>query len=158
MIDQVVISLTQVLSYMKNFFNSSILIAKVSTMNIVRKINSDLAIAGQITPEQLQQVAGEGYKSVLNLRFSDETGLWTQEQAETEFLGLSYVNLPTKVENLNHQAAMRIFQSISELPKPMLIHCDNALRSSAIVLLYIATNQGITFEKAWQQTIKLCLL
>jgi uncharacterized protein (TIGR01244 family) len=127
-------------------------------MNIVRKINNDLAIAGQITPSQLQQVAEEGYKSVLNLRFPDEQGLWLQEQAETEFLGLHYVNLPTKTKNLNHQTALTIFQCISELPKPILIHCDNSTRSSAIVLLYIATKQGITYEKAWQQTIKLCLL
>ncbi|MBD2690891.1 beta-lactamase hydrolase domain-containing protein [Anabaena catenula] len=127
-------------------------------MNIVRKINQELAISGQITQYQLNQIAEEGYKSVLNLCFADEKCWWEDEQKNTEFLGLCYVNVPTKLESLNHQAALRVFQIIRELPKPMLIHCDISIRSAAIVLLYIATKQGIDFEQAWQQTIKLCLL
>ncbi|WP_026104019.1 beta-lactamase hydrolase domain-containing protein [Anabaena sp. PCC 7108] len=127
-------------------------------MNIVRKINRELAISGQITQDQLHQIAEEGYKSVLNLCFADEEGWWADEKENTEFLGLCYANIPTKLENLNHQAALIVFQTIGELPKPILIHCDISIRSAAIVLLYIATKQGIDFEQAWQQTIKLCLL
>ncbi len=127
-------------------------------MNIIRKINQQLAISGQITPEQLQQLADDGYKSVLNLCFANESISWTNEQQKTELLGLYYVNLPTKIENLIHQTAKQVFQIIDELPKPLLIHCDNSKRSAAIVLLYISTKQGIAFEQVWQQTINLDLL
>ncbi|MBC1299136.1 hypothetical protein GNF11_30380, partial [Nostoc sp. UCD122] len=124
-------------------------------MNIVRKINDQLAIAGQITLDQLKQIADEGYKSVLNLRLPDEAGLLADEQQKTEFLGLYYVNFPTKNEDINHQSMLQIYQAIAELPKPTLIHCDNSIRSAAIVLLYIAIKQGITFEKALQKVITL---
>ncbi|MBH8554387.1 hypothetical protein I8751_18850 [Nostocaceae cyanobacterium CENA357] len=127
-------------------------------MNTIRKINNELAIAGQITPDQLQQIADDGYKSVLNLRSLDEKDLLEDEQDKVEFLGLFYVSLPIKSEEINHQAALQVFKIIAELPKPVLIHCDNSIRSAAIVLLYIATKQGITFETAFQQTIKLGLL
>ncbi|MEH2306046.1 beta-lactamase hydrolase domain-containing protein [Nostoc sp.] len=127
-------------------------------MNIVRKINDQLAIAGQITLDQLKQIADEGYKSVLNLRLPDETGLLADEQKKTEFLGLYYVNFPTKTEDINHQSMLQIYQTIAELPKPTLIHCDNSIRSAAIVLLYIAIKQGITFEKALQKVITLGLI
>ncbi|MCC5647078.1 hypothetical protein LC607_30025 [Nostoc sp. CHAB 5824] len=127
-------------------------------MNIVRKINDELAIAGQITLDQLQQIADEGYKSVLNLRLPDETGLLLNEQEKTELLGLYYVNLPTKPEDINHQGTLQIYQTITELPKPILIHCDNSIRSVTIVLLYIAIKQGITFEKAMQKVITLGLI
>ncbi|WP_026100433.1 beta-lactamase hydrolase domain-containing protein [Fortiea contorta] len=126
-------------------------------MNPVRKINEQLAISGQIVPFQLQQIAEDGYKSVLNLRASDEQGWLDYEQEKTELLGLCYVNMPIKAEEINRQSTLLAFQAISELPKPILIHCDNSLRSAAIVLLYIATKQGITFENAWQQTINLGL-
>lgn len=127
-------------------------------MNIVRKINDELAICGQITPEQLQQIADDGYKSVLNLRFPHENGWWDIEQDKTEFLGLCYFNMPTKLEDINHQFALQLFKIISELPKPILVHCDNSIRSAAIVLLSIANKQGITFEKALQKTINLGLI
>ncbi|HLP91057.1 MAG TPA: sulfur transferase domain-containing protein [Nostocaceae cyanobacterium] len=123
----------------------------------IRKINQELAITGQITAEQLQQIALEGYKSVLNLCLSTETYFWNYEQERTELLGLKYVNLPTKIEEVNHQNSLRIFKTISDLPKPTLIHCDNSMRAAAIVLLYIATKQGIAFDTAWQQTVKLGL-
>ncbi|MBD2506681.1 hypothetical protein H6G91_05275 [Nostoc muscorum FACHB-395] len=127
-------------------------------MNIVRKINDQLAIAGQITLDQLKQIADEGYKSVLNLRLPDEIGLLADEHKKTEFLGLYYVNFPTKTEDINHQSMLQIYQTIAELPKPTLIHCDNSIRSAAIVLLYIAIKQGITFEKALQKVITLGLI
>ncbi|MEH1944412.1 MAG: sulfur transferase domain-containing protein [Nostoc sp.] len=127
-------------------------------MNIVRKINDELAIAGQITLDQLKQIADEGYKSVLNLRFLDETGLLANEQEKTEFLGLYYLNFPTKIEDINYQGTLHICQTITTLPKPTLIHCDNSIRSAAIVLLYIAIKQGITFENALQKIISLGLI
>ncbi|QMS92285.1 hypothetical protein HUN01_33595 [Nostoc edaphicum CCNP1411] len=127
-------------------------------MNIVRKINDELAIAGQVTLYQLKQIADEGYKSVLNLRLPDETGLLVDEQQKTELLGLYYVNLPTKSEDINNQGTFQIYQTIIELPKPILIHCDNSIRSAAIVLLYIAIKQGITFEKALEKIINLGLI
>lgn len=127
-------------------------------VNIVRKINDELAIAGQITLEQLKQIADEGYKSVINLRLSDETDLLANEQEKTELLGLYYVNFPTIPEDLNHQSTLQIYQTITELPKPILIHCDNSIRSAAIALLYICIKQGVTFEKALQKIITLGLI
>ncbi|AFZ59575.1 hypothetical protein H6G54_13850 [Anabaena cylindrica FACHB-243] len=127
-------------------------------MNVVRKINQELTICGQITPEQLQNLADDGYKSILNLRFADEQNSWNNEQEKTELLGLHYVNFPIKIENLNHESAIEVFQIISELPKPLLIHCDNSKCSAVIVLLYISTKQGIEFNQAWQQAVNLGLL
>ncbi|MCM0593577.1 MAG: sulfur transferase domain-containing protein [Gloeotrichia echinulata IR180] len=127
-------------------------------MDMVRKINGDLAIAGQITADQFTQIADDGYRSVLNLRSPDETGFLAHEQEKIECLGLHYVHFPIKAEEINHQIAIQVFQTITELPKPVIIHCDNAIRSAAIMLLYIANKQGIEFEKAFQRTINLGLL
>ncbi|MGL5874831.1 MAG: hypothetical protein ACRC2R_21110 [Xenococcaceae cyanobacterium] len=37
-------------------------------MKHVKKINNELTVSIQITPEQLQQAARFGFKSILNLR------------------------------------------------------------------------------------------
>lgn len=127
-------------------------------MDTVRKINNELAIAGQITSDQIQQITEDGYKSVLNLRSPDEKGLLDNEKSQLEFLGLCYINLPIKFEEINHQTTLQVLQTINEIPKPILIHCDNSIRSSVIALLYIATKQGITFEKALELSSNLGLL
>ncbi|BCL33782.1 beta-lactamase hydrolase domain-containing protein [Nostoc sp. MS1] len=127
-------------------------------MDTVRKINHELAIAGQITPDQIQQITEDGYKSVLNLRSPEEEELLDNEKSKLEFLGLRYINLPIKFEEINHQTTLQVLQVINELPKPILIHCDNSIRSSVIALLYIATKQGITFEKALELSNNLGLL
>jgi len=73
-------------------------------MEAIRKINDELTIAGQVTPEQLQQVAQEGFKSVLNPRSPDE-GFLSNEQQQAEALGLYYVNIPVNFEAINDEIA-----------------------------------------------------
>lgn len=126
-------------------------------MEIVRKINNELAIAGQITLEQLPQIAREGFKSVLNLRSPDENGFLSSEQQQVETLGLSYVNIPVKFETMNDEIITSVFNAINQLPKPVLVHCDSAMRSAAIVLMYFAVRQGATLKQAFQQAEQLGL-
>lgn len=127
-------------------------------MEIIRKINDELAIAGQITLEQLTQIAHAGYKSVLNLRSPDEAGFQSSEQLNPHLLGLHYVNLPIKATEINPQIALQVFQKITELPKPTLVHCDSGMRAATLIFMYIATKQGISLDLAFQQAINLGLL
>jgi len=120
-------------------------------MQPVRKINDELAIAGQITPDQLAQLAQEGYASVLNLRLPNETGLLNEESQKVQYLSLNYITLPLKADSLNWEMSAPILQALDTLPKPILIHCDNALRAAAIALLYIAVKQGVEWIGAIAQ-------
>jgi|SRR3712207_6564541 len=126
-------------------------------MKTIRKINDDLAIAGQLTPEQLQQLAQDGFKSVLNLRSPDEEGFLNNEQQQVEALGLCYINVSVKVEAINDEVAAQVLNQIDELVKPTLIHCNNAMRAAAFVLMYIATRQGVVLSQAFNQAEQLGL-
>lgn len=126
-------------------------------METVRKINDELAIAGQVTLEQLQQIAQEGFKSVLNLRSLDEDGFLTDEQQQVENLGLYYVNIPIQVEAINYEIAAQVLKQIDELSKPALVHCNCAIRSAAMVLMHIATRQGVSLKQAFMQAEELGL-
>ncbi|MBN3962628.1 hypothetical protein [Nostoc sp. NMS8] len=68
------------------------------------------------------------------------------------------MSIPTRPEDINYQSTLQIYQTITELPKPILIHCDNSIRSAAITLLYIALKQGMAFEKALQKVINFGLI
>ncbi|MBL1173799.1 beta-lactamase hydrolase domain-containing protein [Pantanalinema sp. GBBB05] len=126
-------------------------------MEPIRKITDELSIAGQITVDQLPQLAQEGFRSVLNLRSPEEIGFLLNEQQKVELAGLYYVNFPFKPEAVDDETATHILQQINTLPKPTLVHCDNAVRSAAIALMHIATRQGVSLEKAFKQAKQLGL-
>lgn len=127
-------------------------------MDTVREITNELAIAGQPTFDELQQLAEDGYRSVVNLRSPDETGFLEEERQRIEYLGLRYVNLPIQIRNLNLDHLIPVIQTLVSVPKPTLVHCDNGIRSSIVVLVQIAIEQGIRAEDALQRVEKLGLL
>lgn len=120
-------------------------------MTAIRKINDELTIAGQLDAAQLKQIVLEGIRSVLNLRSPDEPGFLYAEQQLAEAQGLYYVNLSIDIKTLDDPIVALVLQTIDRLPKPILIHCDNAVRSVAFALIYIATSQGATHQQALQQ-------
>jgi uncharacterized protein (TIGR01244 family) len=124
-------------------------------MDMVREITNELAIAGQLTVNDLQPLIGRGYRSVVNLRSPDEPGCLESEQQEIEALGLSYINLPIQVEDLSCDEVTAILQSIAKLPKPALVHCDNGIRASIVVLMTIAIAQGVKAEDAFHKVKEL---
>jgi uncharacterized protein (TIGR01244 family) len=126
-------------------------------MDTVRQITTELAIAGQITLDEIQQLAEAGYRSVVNLRSPHEIGFLDAEQQKIECLGLSYINASIS-KDLNLDDMLFVIQKLNALPKPMLVHCDSGIRSSVIVLMQLAISQGIRAEDAFQRVVELGLL
>lgn len=121
-------------------------------MKNVNKINENLAIATeQLSPQQLQQAAREGYKSVLNLRSPQEEGFLEDEETQAKAAGLDYVNIPVKPDSIDEELADRVLQQIDRLPKPLLAHCKSGLRSAAFSLMYVATKEGMSAEEAMEK-------
>jgi uncharacterized protein (TIGR01244 family) len=95
-------------------------------MEYFQQIDEDCAIAGKLTPEQIQQLPLAGFKSVLNLRSPHETNLFGDEQQWIEATGLTYLNVPVAHDRINSKLADRILATLQRLPKPILIYCDPA--------------------------------
>lgn len=126
-------------------------------MGVIRRINDELAIAGYLTLEQLQEVIQEGFKSVLDLRSLNQTCPSNNEQQQVEALGLYYLRIPTQIEAINPETAALILQYIAQIHKPALVHCNNAMLAAAMVLMYIATQQGSTIQQAFKRAEQLGL-
>ncbi len=105
----------------------------------------------QVTPEQLEQAAQEGFKSVLNLRSPDEPGFLKDQQQQAEAAGLEYANIPVKVNQISDKLTNQIFEQIEQLSQPILIHCKSGMRSGVMALMYVATRQGMTAEQALEK-------
>ncbi len=120
-------------------------------MENVKKINDELTVAGQVTLEQLQAAVSEGYKSVLNLRSPAEEGFISDEQQQAEALGLHYINIPVKPNEISDELTTEVLKQIDELPKPALIHCGSAMRAGLMAFMNVATRQGMTPEQVFEK-------
>ncbi|MGI8503013.1 MAG: beta-lactamase hydrolase domain-containing protein [Hassallia sp.] len=120
-------------------------------MENVKKINNELTVAGQVTLEQLQQAVSEGYKSVLNLRSPSEEGFISDEQQQAEALGLHYINIPVKPNEISDELTTEVLKQIDDLPKPALIHCASAMRAGVMAFMNVATRQGMTPEQVFEK-------
>ena len=126
-------------------------------MSNTKKVSDDLSVTGQVTPEQLQQAAQEGFKSVLNLRSPNEAGFLSDEQQQAEAVGLQYANVPLKASEPNQELTELAIQEIENLPKPVLIHCAAGARAGGIALITTAINEGLTYEQITQKATELGL-
>lgn len=125
-------------------------------MEAIRKINDELAITGQVTSEQLQKIAQEGFKSVLALQLPQTADCQSSEQQQAETLGLYYVSVP--FEAIDDEVVIQVLEQINKLPKPALVYCHEAVWASVLVLIYITTQQGATLKQAFEQVERLGLL
>jgi uncharacterized protein (TIGR01244 family) len=120
-------------------------------MSHVKKVSDDLSIAGQISSEELKELAFQGFKSVLNLRSPDEKDFLNDEQKQAEAVGLEYVNVPLNPKEANQQLTTQAILEIDNLPKPILIHCASGARAGGIALIADAIKAGLTYEEVVQK-------
>ena len=113
-----------------------------------KKINDNMTVTGQITPEDLQQASQEGFKSVLNLRAPGEEGFLPDEERQVQAAGLAYKNIPVKKEEISDELTSQVLKVMDELPKPVLVHCASGMRAGAMAFMHLATREGMTAEEA----------
>lgn len=124
-------------------------------MKNVKKVNDEFAVAGQVTPAQLQQAATEGYKSVLNLRSPEEQGFLNDEAQQAAAVGLEYINIPVNPNGMTDELTDNVLAQIDTLPKPTLIHCASSMRAGAIALMDVAIRQNMTAEQAFEKAAQV---
>lgn len=112
-------------------------------MTPIKKVSDVYAIAGQLTPEALQQLAQQGYRSVLNLRVPNENGWLANEQAIVESADLRYAHIPLQPTHLSAESKAAVLSELEHLPEPVLIHCGVGARAGAIAPIALATQQQL---------------
>ncbi len=115
------------------------------------KVNEQITVAGQIAPEQFEEAARQGFKSVLNLRAADEEGFMADERQRAEAAGLRYENVPVKKEEISDELTTSVLEEIDGLPKPVLIHCASGMRAGAMAFMHMATREGLPAEEAMKR-------
>lgn len=92
--------------------------------------------AGQPTGEQLQILAEEGYKTVIDLRADAEPRGYDEAGAAKQN-GLTYVSIPLTAATLDQAAIDRFVAELDQAQRPVIIHCATSNRVGALYYAWL---------------------
>ena len=125
------------------------------------KINDEVSVGAQPSEEQLAEFARNGVKTVVNFRTEGEEDQPLSPQAEGEkvrALGMEYLHVPVSMKAMGPEVVDGFREKFPELPKPLYAHCKSGKRAGAMVMMHIASEQGMsgaeTLEQAEQMGFK----
>jgi uncharacterized protein (TIGR01244 family) len=104
----------------------------------MKYITDDFAVAGQITFEDIERAARDGFKAIINNRpDGEENGQATAGEfaAHARECGVAYYHVPTPGDRLDPGAVDGMRRVLSEAPVPVLAYCRSGKRSFSLWLL-----------------------
>ncbi|HWJ18408.1 MAG TPA: TIGR01244 family sulfur transferase [Geobacterales bacterium] len=101
----------------------------------LRRLNGQLAVAGQINPGDVPELAAEGIRAIICNR-PDGEAPGQPKYAEIEKAaaanGIKIAYQPVVTTSISDEDAVTFGKLIEELPKPLLVYCRSGLRSTAL--------------------------
>jgi len=92
-------------------------------------------VCGQLFEQDLQLVAKQGVRSIMNNRFDNESmrqPLSADLAKRAEELGMTYMHFPIDPGSIASQDVQAFAKACDELERPLLIFCRSGARSTKI--------------------------
>jgi protein tyrosine phosphatase (PTP) superfamily phosphohydrolase (DUF442 family) len=110
----------------------------MSSIYNFKQVSDLLACAGQPREGQLQSIADDGYKVVINLGLADSKYALADEAASVAKLGLTYHHLPIIFDDPQLSELIDFIRLMNEYShQKTLVHCAANYRASAFTGLYL---------------------
>ncbi|MDS3862142.1 sulfur transferase domain-containing protein [Thermosynechococcaceae cyanobacterium BACA0444] len=121
----------------------------------IKKINQDYAGADQPNATDFQKLVEQGYQSVINLRSVGENGFLENEADLVAEVGLEYRHLSLNSEIAEDRGIEAILAEVQKLPKPIVFHCGAGARGSALALIALGIQEGLSHDEIVQKAEEL---
>lgn len=103
-----------------------------------REITPDYTVSGQVTPEDVTEIAAAGYRSIMcNRPDGEEPGQprWAEVEAAARQAGLTVAFVPVVSGAITEEDVGAFRQAIDELPKPVFAYCRSGARCQNLWIL-----------------------
>ena len=101
----------------------------------LRRLNGQLAVAGQINPGDVPELAAEGIRAIICNRPDGEAPgqpKYSEIEKAAAANGIKIAYQPVITTSISDEDALTFGKLIEELPKPLLVYCRSGLRSTAL--------------------------
>lgn len=141
---------------------SAVAFAQKETIDGIRnftKVDATVACAGSTEPSAMATLAQRGYKTVINLRESSETGALVDESSKAaEAAGMRYVHLPFNSSKPDDAVVDRFLAAVKDPGnQPVFIHCASGSRVGALWLTKRMLVDGWPEDKATAEAVLIGL-
>jgi len=104
-------------------------------MGPVHKLDSKVSVTGQIAPNEMVDVAAQGFGAVINNRNDGEQPGQPSSEEEcraAEAAGLIYLHIPMAPQALSPEVIEAFQNALMAAQGPVLAHCGSGMRSAAL--------------------------
>jgi uncharacterized protein (TIGR01244 family) len=138
-----------VLAAILTFFSTAGFAAGKETFKIMNATFPEpgMMAAGQPSGEQIQLLAEEGYKTIVDLRTPGEPRGFDEPEAARQN-GMAYENIPVNPEFLESASLDRFFEVMKKAEQPVLIHCGSSNRVGAFLYAWWVLEKGVPATEA----------
>lgn len=119
-------------------------------MQDTMKINDNVTVAAQPSASEIELLASEGYRSVINFRTAgedDQPMSPEQEGKKVEATGMKYYHIPVSMQTMGPELVDQFREQFLQMPKPTFAHCASGKRAGAMVMMHMAVEQGMTGQE-----------
>ena len=113
----------------------------------IRTLTADLSVTGQITQDQLAQIAAQGFRAIICNRPDGEEGPSQPSQNEVletaKALGLEVAYHPVNSVGHTPEQALEMGRLINSLPTPILSYCRSGGRCASLIALAAQLGQPV---------------
>ena len=112
----------------------------------IKTINAEIAVASQITPDDVQKLADQGFRALICNRPDGEAAdqpNFSEIEATAKKAGLEIRNLPVVSGKVSDQDAAEFGAAMQELPRPILAYCRTGTRSATLWALSQASRMSV---------------
>jgi len=121
-----------------------------ATIQNTMQINDQVTVGPQPSEEEIEQLAGEQFRTVVNFRTDDEEEQPLSPKDEgkkVQAAGMQYLNIPVSEESMSADVVDRFRQQFEQLEKPVYAHCKTGKRAGTMMMMHIASEQGMTGDE-----------
>ena len=115
-------------------------------MPTIRQLTTQVSVAPQIRPEELQAIAAAGFRSVINNRpdheADDQPDAATLAEAAAR-QDLAYRHIPVVPGQYERATIEAMARALQEMPPPVLAFCRTGTRSTSLWALQAARHTGV---------------
>jgi len=112
----------------------------------IKTINAEISVAPQITPDEVQKLAVQGFRALICNRPDGEAAdqpNFSEIEAAAKKAGLEIRNLPVVSGKVSDQDAADFGAAMQELPRPILAYCRTGTRSATLWSLSQANRMSV---------------